>query len=79
MNPASLDAAVQGLGYLLASGDSGAERFYRDIAAGLRATLGPGVDALGQAVRDHDYAGALAALEKLRPGLQASTGGETPG
>jgi len=66
MSSAQLAEAVETLGYLLASGDFGAQRFHRDIAAPLREAYGAPAEALAQAVRDHDYERAFALLDTLQ-------------
>jgi two-component system sensor histidine kinase/response regulator len=66
MSAAQLAEAIETLGYLLASGDFGAQRFHRDIAAPLREAFGAPAAALAQAVRDHDYERAFALLDTLQ-------------
>ena len=70
MDGPQLDEALETLGYLLASGDFGAQRFHREIAAQLRQAFGGPADALAQAVREHDYERAFALLETLGPGAR---------
>ena len=73
MSAANLAAAVETLGYLLASGDFGAQRFHRDIAPQLQAAFGAPAAALAQAVRNHDYERALALLDTLQDNRRDST------
>ena len=66
MSAAQLAAAVETLGYLLASGDFGAQRFHRDIAPQLKQAFGAPAEALAQALRDLDYERAFALLDTLQ-------------
>jgi two-component system, sensor histidine kinase and response regulator len=69
MSAQELDKAVEGLGFLLAAGDYGAQRFHREIAGALRKAYGEAAAALAQAVRNHDHELALLLIEKLKAGL----------
>ncbi|MDP3809723.1 MAG: ATP-binding protein [Hydrogenophaga sp.] len=73
MSAAQLAEAVETLGYLLASGDFGAQRFHRDIAPQLLDAFGAPAQALAQAVRDHDYERAFALLDTLQDRRRDST------
>ena len=68
MGAEQLDAAVQTLGNLLASGDYGAQRFHREIAADLRNAFGDAAGTLAAAVRNHDHERALALIESMKAG-----------
>ena len=73
MDAGQIDAAVQTLGNLLASGDYGAQRFHREIAADLRDAFGDAAGTLAAAVRDHDHERALELIETMKAGPRAAT------
>jgi len=68
MTAAQLEAAMEGLGFLLAAGDFAAQRLHREIAGPLRQAFGAAADALNVAVRGHDHERALAWLGELKTG-----------
>jgi two-component system sensor histidine kinase/response regulator len=72
MDAEQLDAAVQTLGSLLASGDYGAQRFHREIAADLLDAFGDAAGTLAEAVRDHDHERALELIEAMKAGPRAA-------
>jgi CheY-like chemotaxis protein len=76
LSAAELGEALDMLAVLLDCGDSGAERYYRDIALDMRATFGSACEELASAVRNHDDELALTLLEalRLRAGAQPATG-----
>jgi two-component system, sensor histidine kinase and response regulator len=68
MDAGQIDAAVQTLGNLLASGDYGAQRFHREIAADLRGVFGDAAGKLAAAMRNHDHERALVLIETMKAG-----------
>jgi len=72
MTEEQFKAALETLGFLLASGDFGAQRLHREIAGNLRRAFGPPAEELAQAVRDHDHERAFELLEALKPSPRAS-------
>ena len=66
MSGAQLREAMAGLESLLHMGDFSAGRFYRDIAAPLKAAFGDTIGELERSIAVHDHQRALAALEALQ-------------
>ena len=78
MGAEQLDAAVQTLGNLLASGDYAAQRFHREIAADLRNAFGDAAGTLAAAVRNHDHERALVLIEAMKAGPRTATAAKEP-
>jgi len=75
MNPARLADALEGLGFLLVSGDFEAQRYHREIAGALRAAFGQAAEQLAAAVRGHDHERALLLLDAMKAGGRAPAKG----
>jgi HPt (histidine-containing phosphotransfer) domain-containing protein len=73
MGAEQLEAAMQTLRNLLASGDYGAQRFHREIAADLRDAFGEAAGTLAAAVRNHDHERALVLLETMKAGPRTAS------